>query len=114
MCFTSALLGEGIRTLVQKALKVYKEGAKIVSDDTLKRTLMSALAAHPPSGRKGRSLRGYGISQKEARPPTFVIPVNNPDLVHFSYERYLENRLRSTFRFEGNPLNLQFQKRGGP
>ena len=113
VCFTSALLGEGIRTLVQKALKVYKEGAKIVSDDTLKRTLMSALAAHPPSGRKGRSLRVYGISQKEARPPTFVIPVNNPDLVHFSYERYLENRLRSTFRFEGNPLNLQFQKRGG-
>jgi GTP-binding protein len=111
VCFTSALMEEGIRGVVQRALMVYKEGSKMVSQDDLRKTLMSALAAHPPSGRKGRSLRIYGISQKEARPPTFVIPVNNPTLVHFSYERFLENRLRSIFKFEGNPLNLLFQRR---
>ena len=50
--------------------------------------------------------------QKGVNPPTFVTFVNNPDLVHFSYQRYLENRLRSAFGFAGNPIHLIFSARG--
>ncbi|MBI2856562.1 MAG: ribosome biogenesis GTPase Der [Chloroflexi bacterium] len=111
VCFTSALLGRGVQQVMEKAIAVYQEGSKVVPQQTLSRTLISALAAHPPSGRKGRPLKIYGVTQKGSRPPTFVFPVNSPDLVHFSYRRYLENRLRSAFGFEGNPLHLVFSGR---
>ena len=111
VCFTSALNGTGVQEVIEKAVAVYQEGTKVVPQETLSRTLMAALAAHPPPGRKGRPLRIYGVSQRGGRPPTFVFPVNSTELVHFSYRRYLENKLRSAFGFGGNPLHLVFSTR---
>lgn len=110
ICFTSALEGKGVDEVVKTALKVHKEGSKITPRGALERAFKSAMAAHMPASSKG--LKIYRIYQKSTNPPTFVIFVNNPDLVHFSYKRYLENQLRSTFGFTGNPINLIFSKKG--
>ena len=114
ICFTSALHGTGVREVVETAIRVHQEGARIAPRGALERALLEALAAHPPPTKGRRSLKVYRIYQKGTHPPTFILPVNNPELVHFSYQRYLENRLRSTFGFAGNPLHLIFSSsRGG-
>ena len=113
VCFTSALLGTGVQAVVCKAMDVYNEGAKVVSKQALDSALVSALASHMPPSKGGKLLRIYRISQKGTNPPTFVLPVNDPTLVHFSYKRYLENSLRSVFGFLGNPINLVFSRRSG-
>ena len=108
VCFTSALFGTGVQAVVSKAMDVYNEGAKVVPKQDLDSALVSALASHMPPSKGGKLLRIYRISQRGTNPPTFVLPVNDPTLVHFSYKRYLENRLRSVFGFLGNPINLVF------
>ncbi|MDP6513226.1 MAG: hypothetical protein QF878_08580, partial [SAR202 cluster bacterium] len=60
---------------------------------------------------KGRSLRIYNVSQDEAGPPTFTFYVNHSDTLHFSYQRYLENRLREVYDFRGSPLKMRFKSR---
>ena len=112
ICFTSALKGTGVQNVMETALNVYQQGTKIVGKGALERTLMSAVAAHMPSGRGGKALKIYRIYQRSASPPTFVTFVNNPSLVHFSYQRYIENQIRSAFGFAGNPLHLIFSTRG--
>ncbi len=57
-------------------------------------------------------MKFYYITQTSAKPPTFTLFTNFPEGVHFSYERYLENKLREAFGFEGTPIRLQFRKRG--
>ena len=108
ICFTSALLGTGVQEAVETALKVYQAGLKVVDQQQLTKVLLSALAGHMPPSRAGKPIKIYRIAQKGSNPPTFVLPVNNPELVHFSYKRYLENQLRSAFGFEGNPVRLIF------
>lgn len=112
ICFTSALEGTGVQELMETALNVYEQGTKVVSRGALERALMSAVAAHLPPGHGSKALKIYRIYQRSASPPTFVIFVNSPALVHFSYHRYLENQLRLAFGFAGNPLNLIFSTRG--
>ena len=112
ICFTSALTGAGVQKTIETALEVYEQGNRMVSRGALERTLMSAVADHLPPNRRGRPLKIYRIYQKGVNPPTFVTFVNNPELVHFSYQRYLENRLRSAFGFAGNPIHLIFSTRG--
>ena len=114
ICFTSALNGTGVQQVVETAIRVYREGARIAPRGALERALLEALAAHPPPTKGRRSLKVHRIYQKGTHPPTFILPVNHPELVHFSYQRYLENRLRATFGFAGNPLHLIFSSsRGG-
>ncbi|MEK7777823.1 MAG: ribosome biogenesis GTPase Der [Chloroflexota bacterium] len=112
ICFTSALQGTGVQEVMETAINVYQQGNKVVSRGVLERTLMEAVAANMPSSRGGKPLKIHRIYQKSASPPTFVIFVNNPELVHFSYQRYLENQLRRAFGFAGNPLHLIFSARG--
>jgi GTP-binding protein len=112
ICFTSALEGTGVQEVMETAMDVYKQGKKVMSRGSLERALMSAVAAHMPPSRGGKALKIHRIYQKGTTPPTFVIFVNNPELVHFSYQRYLENQLRSVFGFEGNPIHLIFSTRG--
>lgn len=112
ICFVSALHGTGIKELMETGMKVYQDGSKVVPRGSLERVLMSAVAAHMPPSRRGRPLKIYRIYQRSANPPTFVIFVNNPELVHFSYRRYVENQLREAFGFAGNPLHLIFSTRG--
>ena len=110
--FTSALTGEGVQEVMETAVHVYEQGRKMVSRGALDRTLMNALAEHLPTGRGRRPLKVFRMYQKGVSPPTFVTFVNNPELVHFSYQRYLENRLRAAFGFAGNPIHLIFSTRG--
>jgi GTP-binding protein len=112
ICFTSALQGTGVQGLVETAIGVYEQGTKVVPRGALERALMSAVAAHMPPSRGGKPLKIHRLYQKGTSPPTFVIFVNNPALVHFSYQRYLENQLRSVFGFAGNPIHLIFSTRG--
>ncbi|MBF8267537.1 MAG: ribosome biosis GTPase Der [Dehalococcoidia bacterium] len=108
ICFASALQGTGVQEVMEAAVTVYQEGARVVSRGALERVLLDAMAAHPPPSRGGKVLKIHRIYQKGTNPPTFVLPVNDPELVHFSYQRYLENRLRSAFGFAGNPIHLIF------
>ena len=111
--FTSALTGEGVQKVMETAVDVYEQGRKMVSRGALDRTLMNALSEHLPTGRGRRPLKIFRMYQRGVSPPTFVTFVNNPELVHFSYQRYLENRLRAAFGFAGNPIHLIFSARGG-
>ena len=111
--FTSALTGEGVQKAMETAVDVYEQGRKMVSRGALDRTLMNALSEHLPTGRGRRPLKIFRMYQRGVSPPTFVTFVNNPELVHFSYQRYLENRLRAAFGFAGNPIHLIFSARGG-
>ena len=111
--FTSALTGAGVQEVMETAVDVYEQGRKMVSRGALDRTLMNALSEHLPTGRGRRPLKIFRMYQRGVSPPTFVTFVNNPELVHFSYQRYLENRLRAAFGFAGNPIHLIFSARGG-
>ena len=113
VCFTSALNGTGLDVLLETALDVYAEWTKGVPRYELRRTIMGAIAENPPSGLKGRSLKIYSVSQEEVAPPSFTFFVNRTDTVHFSYERYLENRLRQAYAFRGSPLKMRFKGRRG-
>ena len=110
--FTSALHGEGIQMLLRTAFDVYRKRMQQVDQPTLTKAVMNAIARHlPPAQAKG-SLKLYRVKQEAVGPPTFVFYCNNPDRVHFSYERFLENTIREAFDFEGTHLRLEFRGRG--
>ncbi len=109
--FTSATKGEGLAELMDLAFEVYGERTRRVPAARLNHALMDALGDHMPPARKGKSLRIGDIRQVDINPPTFLVKVNNPKLVHFSYHRYLENRLRATLGFTHTHLRLVFKGR---
>ena len=89
----------------------WQEQHKRISTSLLNELLEDAVAVNPPSPVKGKRVRIYYGTQPEVKPPTFVFFANEPDLIHFSYKRYLENRLRDSFGFEGTPIVIRFKKR---
>ena len=109
--FISALTGQGVNQLLDTALSVHRQWTKSLPRYDLRRTVMNAVAEHPPVAQKGRSLRIYNVSQDQAGPPTFTFYVNHSDTLHFSYQRYLENRLREVYDFRGSPLKMRFRSR---
>ena len=111
ICFTSALRAEGIQDLMSVATDIYQERLKRIPPGKLHYALMDALADQMPPSRSGRQLKINGLRQVEVNPPTFLLSVNHPELIHFSYHRYLENRLRSTFGFTHTHLKLVFRRR---
>ena len=111
ICFTSALLGDGIPELMSLSAEVYQERMRHIPPSRLGYALMDALADHMPPSRRGRRLRINQVRQVDVNPPTFVFAVNDPNLVHFSYQRYLENRLRTTFGYTHTHLQLVFRGR---
>ena len=112
LAFTSALTGSGLGPLLDTALEVYGQWTKGVPRYDLRRTVMSAVADHPPVALRGRSLNIYSVAQDRTGPPSFTFYVNRSDTVHFSYQRYLENRLREAYDFRGSPLKMRFKSRG--
>ena len=111
VCFMSALEGTGLDNLLGTAVDVFNQWNKDVPRYELRRTMMSAIAEHPPTGLRGRSLKIYSVAQDQVAPPSFTFFVNRADTVHFSYERYLENRLRQAYEFRGSPLKMRFKGR---
>ena len=112
ICFTSALHGWGVDELLDTADVVYREWTKGVPRYDLRRTVMNAVAAHPPAASGRRSLKIYSVVQQRTGPPSFTFHVNRSDMVHFSYQRYLENTLRKAYEFKGSPLRMRFRGRG--
>lgn len=108
--FISAKTGEGVHGILPAAQEIQAARSKQIPYRELKEAVIRAIETHPPMTKRPFYLRG--MKQIEgAVPPTFVFAVNNPDWIHFSYRRYLENSLRETFGFTGTPLKLIFQKR---
>ncbi len=111
VCFTSALEGTGMDGLLDQAAAVHRQWSMGLPRYDLRRTILNAVAAHPPATGR-RRLKLYGVTQDRSQPPSFTFYVNNSDMVHFSYRRYLENALRSAYGFEGAPLRMRFKSRG--
>jgi len=110
--FTSAREGTGIAEIMPQALKVYQERLKRINTAELNSTVQQVISAHTPPHKGNHILKFLYATQAEVNPPTFVFFVNDAHLMHFSYERYLENQLRRNFIFEGTPLRLIFKTRG--
>lgn len=109
---TSALTGRGINKILDKVQHVHLEWQKRIPTGILNELLSDALAVNPPPSKsKIRSTKFYYVTQPKEKPPTFVFFVNDPELVHFSYIRYLENRIREAFGYEGTPLVLKLRKK---
>ncbi|MFQ5827381.1 MAG: ribosome biogenesis GTPase Der, partial [Dehalococcoidia bacterium] len=109
--FTSAKFGTGMDRIVPAALEVYRERLKRPPTPVLNEVVQQAVSAHHPPAIGGKKLNILHATQPEVNPPTFVFFVNNPKLLHFSYRRYLENKLRQAFGFQGTSLRLIFKAR---
>jgi len=109
--FISALTGQRIGQVLPTALRVQEERLRRIPTGEFNRLLQQALSAHAPPARKGKQLKITFASQVRSNPPTFLFHVNDPELVHFSYQRYLENRIRHHYSFLGTPLRLSFRRR---
>jgi GTP-binding protein len=108
--FVSALTGRGVKDIMPVALQVWQERQKMLPDSVIDSLIKDAQLSHTPPPRGTRRLEIFRAYQKSINPPTFTFVVNDPDLLHFSYERYLENRLRQTFGFSGTSLKMLFKK----
>lgn len=108
----SAKEGTGIEPLLETVLLVDGEWKKRIKTGVLNEVLHDAFALTPPPSSKGKRLKLFYSTQVAVSPPTFILFVNNPDIVHFSYVRYLENQLRRAFGFVGSPLWIKFRQRG--
>lgn len=111
LIFVSALTGRRVGKTIELALQVQQARQTRVATSELNKLLLDAAAAHSPPSKRGKRLRIYYATQIGVAPPAFVLFVNDPDLVHFSYRRYLENRLREAFDFQGTPIRLVFRER---
>lgn len=107
--FTSAVDGTGIQAALDTALDAAESHALRIPTGELNRILQDAADKHPYS-RKGRDLKVKYATMGDVKPPTIVIFVNDDSLVHFSYQRYLENEIRKVYSYEGTPLRLFFRR----
>ncbi|MCD8158101.1 MAG: ribosome biogenesis GTPase Der [Clostridiales bacterium] len=104
--FISALTGQRVTKLFDLINDVYDSNSKRIQTGILNDVLTEALAMNQPPAEKGRQLKIYYMTQVSVKPPTFVIFVNNTELLHFSYRRYIENQLRDAFGFTGTPIHF--------
>jgi GTPase len=111
LIFISAKYGQRIDQAITVALEVVSEREKHVSTSQLNKMLREAVAAHPPASKHGRWIKFYYATQADVAPPTFIVFCNDPKQIHFSYRRYLENKLREEFGFIGTPVRLSFRGR---
>jgi GTP-binding protein len=109
--FVSAITGQRVQQTLQVALQVQEERMHRISTGDLNRLLQDAIARHAPKSKSGQTPRFYYATQAEVDPPTFVFFVNDDELIHFTYKRYLENAIREAYGFLGTPLRLVFRSR---
>ena len=110
--YVSALTGQRTQLLFEKILEVYAEAHKRVTTGMLNDLLNDAITRVQPPSDKGKHLKVYYMTEVSVAPPTFVIFCNSAALFHFSYQRYLENCLRTAFGFHGTPIRLVIRQRG--
>ncbi len=107
--FISALTGLRVNKVIPTALEIYEARRQRIPTGALNDLLRRALAEHAPPSKKGRRMKLYYATQVDVDPPTFVLFINDPRLVHFSYTRFLENRIREAFPFPGTPIRLVYR-----
>lgn len=107
----SAFTGQRVDRLLKIVDRVSEQAKQRVETGFLNKYLEEIIALNPPPSDKGQNVKFFYGSQTGVQPPTFVFFVNRPDLIHFSYKRYLENKIREAFGFEGSPLRLFFRER---
>ena len=110
--FLSAKTKRRIHTLIPEVLKVYENSKREIKTNILNDVIREAYELNLPPSYKGKRLKIYFANQAGTCPPTFNIQVNSKGLVHFSYERYLENKIRESFDFEGTPIVINFKNKG--
>jgi GTP-binding protein len=107
VAYVSALTGQRTGKILDLVDQAAEEQTKRVTSSRLNEVLNEAILLNPLPGDKGKRLKIFYASQAGVKPPTFLFFVNDPELMHFSYLRYLENQLRTNFGFEGTPLRLK-------
>lgn len=110
--FVSAKTGQRLNQIFDTAREVAFERAKRISTGLLNKVVNEAFALNPPVAIKGKMLRVYYTTQPKTKPPTFVLFINNKDLVKDSYKRYLLKKLRDAFGFFGTPIRISFREKG--
>ena len=112
--YISAKLGQGVDRVMPQARQVYQERLKRLPTTVVNSVVQQAVAARNLPRKGSKQLKIFYATQAEVNPPTFVFFVNDAKLIHFSYQRYLENKLRQAWGFDGTPLRLVFKTRGEP
>lgn len=110
--FLSAKTKKRIGTLMPEVLAAYENSKREIKTSLLNNVIMEAYELNIPPSYKGKRLKIYFSTQVRTCPPTFNIQVNSKGLVHFSYERYLENKIRESFDFSGTPIVINFKNKG--
>ena len=110
--FLSAKTKKRIHTLMPEIKKVYENSKKEIKTSILNDVIRDAVMLNQPPSYKGKRLKIYFVNQSGTMPPKFTFNVNSKNLVHFSYERYLENKIRESFDLEGTPIQIEFKNRG--
>lgn len=113
MIFISAKTGQRVNQLYSMIREVNEKNSMRISTGMLNDILAYATTRVQPPSDKGKRLKIYYMTQASTKPPTFVTFVNRADLFHFSYQRYLENQIRSSFGLEGTPVRFIVRERGG-
>ncbi len=111
--FLSAKTKKRIHTLMPEINKVYENTCIEVKTSVLNNVIREAVLLNQPPSYKGKRLKIYYVNQSGNKPPQFTFHVNSKGLVHFSYERYLENKLRENFELEGTPVIIKFKNKNG-
>ena len=110
--FLSALTKKRLSTLMPKVLESYNNSIKEIKTSVINDIVLNAFIETPPPSYKGKKLKIYFTHQSGIKPPRFDIEVNSKGLIHFSYERYLENKIRANIDFTGTPIKLYFKNKG--
>jgi GTP-binding protein len=111
LLFISAETGQRVNKILEAVMEVQAARHHRLSTGEINDLLRDIVAHHPPPTKAGTQLKFYYGTQVAVAPPTFVFFVNRPEMVHFGYERYIENRLREKYPFTGTPVRLLFRGR---
>ncbi len=107
--FISALTGQRVNQVLTTALEIENVRHKRVTTNELNKLVQDSIFQHSPPAVRGQRLKVYFVTQDKSMPPTFIFFVNDPKLVHFGYQRFLENQLREAYQFAGTPIKLVFK-----
>ena len=110
--FISVVTGQRVDKLMDLVINVEEQCSKRVPTGVLNTLISDAILMNQPPSDKGKKLKIYYVSQVGVKPPLFSFKINDRELMHFSYSRYLENRIREGFGFEGTPIKFVFRAKG--
>ena len=111
--FVSALTGQRVVKIMETVDFVSNQHAMRVPTGTLNDVISQAILMNQPPSDKGKRLKIYYMTQAAVKPPRFIVFINDAELAHFSYMRYLENTIRSHFNFDGTPIRMEVREKSG-